>query len=149
MVAITETRKANDEYFIGRPIVAVFVGGTSGIGENGVKALARLAAVKSSYLRIYIAGRSQENFDRINTECKEICANAEIIFVPTHDIRLMKEVDRITNEIIRQERDVKNRKARIDLLCVSQGEMSLTPRDGKQYHRSKSRCPKVWELMDV
>lgn len=140
MVAITELRKANDAYFIGRPIVAVFVGGTSGIGENGVKALARLAAVKASSLRIYIAGRSQDSFDRIQAETQAIYAAAELVFVRTSDIRLMKEVDRVTKEIIRQEQALDSQKPRIDLLCMSQGELKLVrSRAGKSKGPSLGR----------
>ncbi len=45
--------------------VAVFVGGTSGIGEYTLKELAR----EMHKPRIYIMGRSQTSSDRIAAEC--------------------------------------------------------------------------------
>ncbi|CAH0018866.1 unnamed protein product [Clonostachys rhizophaga] len=80
-------------------LVAVFFGGTSGIGEITVKTLAKYARSP----RIYIVGRSQDAADRILTECKAINPDGEFIFMKA-DVSLIRNVDELSNEIKAKEK---------------------------------------------
>jgi NADP-dependent 3-hydroxy acid dehydrogenase YdfG len=80
-------------------LVAVFFGGTSGIGEITVKTLAKYARSP----RIYIVGRSQDAADRILAECKAINPDGEFIFMKA-DVSLIRNVDQLSNEIKAKEK---------------------------------------------
>lgn len=80
-------------------LVAVFFGGTSGIGEITVKTLAKYARSP----RIYIIGRSQDAADRILAECKAINPDGEFIFMKT-DVSLIRNVDELSKEIKAKEK---------------------------------------------
>ena len=58
-------------------LVAVFVGGTSGIGEVTLKLLAKLATEP----KIYIVGRSAAAAARIIAECRTLNPGGEYIFL--------------------------------------------------------------------
>jgi NAD(P)-dependent dehydrogenase (short-subunit alcohol dehydrogenase family) len=80
-------------------LVAVFFGGTRGIGEITVKTLAKYARSP----RIYIVGRSQDAADRILAECKAINPDGEFIFMKA-DVSLIRNVDQLSNEIKAKEK---------------------------------------------
>lgn len=90
-------------------LVAVFVGGTSGVGETAVKQFAK-HAVKP---KIYIVGRSQEAADRIILECKKLNDGGAYVFLKS-DLSLLKNVDAISEEI-------KKREQYVNLLVLSTG----------------------------
>jgi NADP-dependent 3-hydroxy acid dehydrogenase YdfG len=95
-------------------LVAVFVGGTSGVGEYTLKAFARYA----TKLRLYIVGRSQESADRIIRECKQLNPDGKFEFIKA-DVSLMKSVDDVC-------RQIKSKETAINILFESQGSMAYT-----------------------
>lgn len=90
-------------------LVALFVGGTSGIGEVTLKKFARYTQKP----RAYIIGRSQEAADRIIVECKDLNPAGEFIFVKA-DVSLIRVVDEVC-------KDIKKREKVINLLFLSTG----------------------------
>lgn len=111
MVSLSQVRASNSLISSTFPekLVAVFVGGTSGIGEEAAKCLAKYA--KSP--RIYIAGRSQDAGDRVLAECKRINPSGQYIFCKS-DVSLIRGADELCNEIKKEE-------AFVNLLVMSQG----------------------------
>ena len=75
-------------------LVAVFIGGTNGVGETTVKQFAKHA----SQPRVYIVGRSQEAGDRIVSECKTLNPDGTFVFLKG-ETSLMRNVDDLCKEI--------------------------------------------------
>lgn len=94
-------------------LVAVFVGGTSGVGEYTLLKLAKYAPK----LRVYIVGRSQEAGDRIITECKQLNPGGKFEFIKS-DISILVNVDDVC-------RKIKSKEVAINILFQSQGTMSF------------------------
>jgi NAD(P)-dependent dehydrogenase (short-subunit alcohol dehydrogenase family) len=96
-------------------LVAVFVGGTSGIGEITLKLLAQ----RTIEPRIYIIGRSSTAAERIIADCKALNPNGEYIFIKK-DLSLLKAARELCTEI-------KSREKHINLLFLTVGlpDMSL------------------------
>lgn len=82
-------------------LVAVFVGGTSGIGKYTLKELARQAKKP----RIYVIGRSQEAWDHIEAECKQINSEGQYVFVQG-DMSLLRNVDGLCKQILDKEKAI-------------------------------------------
>ena len=82
-------------------LVAVFVGGTSGVGETTVKQFAKHAVQP----RVYIVGRSPEAGDRIVAECKTLNPDGTFIFLK-RETSLMRNVDEVCNEITSKEETI-------------------------------------------
>ncbi|KAK6820831.1 hypothetical protein PG987_015231 [Apiospora arundinis] len=125
MVALKVVRAANVALTDSPAFVAAFFGGTAGIGKMAVTELAKTFADHGDALSIYIVGRNQEAAQRIIGQCKDLCPAGNFQFVGG-DMCLMKDTDRVCAEITRQEVDIssrKGRKAKIDLLVLSQGEL--------------------------
>jgi NADP-dependent 3-hydroxy acid dehydrogenase YdfG len=99
-------------------LVALFVGGTSGIGEITLKKFAQ----HSHQPRAYFVGRSQDAADRIVAECKTLNPGGEFIFVKA-DVSLIRVVDDVC-------KDIKAKEKVLNLLFLSQGVMSMD-RSGK------------------
>jgi short-subunit dehydrogenase len=116
MVALSDVNASNGRISTAIPqgLVAVFVGGTSGVGEYTLKALAK----HSPTLRAYIVGRSQESADRILNECKEIAPSAQIHFIQA-DVSLLKVVDDVC-------RQIREKETAINILVTSQGTMAFS-----------------------
>ncbi|KIW69021.1 hypothetical protein PV04_04925 [Phialophora macrospora] len=92
-----------------QPLVAVFFGGTGGIGSYTIRALATAEAKNNGKgLRMYIVGRNAAAADRILAECREI-------------------FDRLCREIITAE-EQRGSDARIDYLMMSHAGMPYLPR---------------------
>lgn len=93
------------------PQVAVFVGGTSGIGKLTVNALVATGAS----MRIYLVGRksSEERIQTFITELQAINPKAEVIWTEG-EISLLSETKRICEV-------VKAKESRIDLLFLTAG----------------------------
>ncbi|CAI6099505.1 unnamed protein product [Clonostachys chloroleuca] len=94
-------------------LVAVFVGGTSGVGEYTVKAFAKY----SINSRVYIVGRSQESADRIIQECSHVSSGSSFQFIQA-DVSALRGVDSVCDEL-------KNKETAINLLFLSQGSMGF------------------------
>ncbi|KAJ3486574.1 hypothetical protein NLG97_g6587 [Lecanicillium saksenae] len=82
-------------------LVAVFVGGTSGIGEYTLKEL--ISHVRKP--RIYILGRSQSSFDRIAAESREINPEGQYTFVQG-DLSLLRNVDGLCKQVQDKEKAI-------------------------------------------
>ncbi|KIW15407.1 hypothetical protein PV08_05453 [Exophiala spinifera] len=142
MVRLSDVKVANRN-FVGSltsPLVAVFVGGTSGTCQYALHALvSTTASVNNSnnnrhvQLRIYIVGRNQKAADETIAQCSKTCPSAKITFVQAKDLALLKDVDQVCAEITRLETDDaadRNEKPRIDLLVMSQaGSIFVTRKD--------------------
>ena len=64
MVSFTHVLTTNAQLYQSQPLVAVFVGATSGIGQYSLKALARSHASSGKGLRAYIVGRNAAAAER-------------------------------------------------------------------------------------
>ncbi|KAJ4292420.1 hypothetical protein N0V90_009082 [Kalmusia sp. IMI 367209] len=116
MVALSEVIASNKRIAATFPdnLVAIFVGGTSGIGEYTVKAFARYF----SKPRAYIVGRSKEAADRIIKECQQLNGEGKFEFIQA-DISLLHTIDDVC-------RQIKSKETSINILFESQGSMGFT-----------------------
>lgn len=94
-------------------LTAIFIGGTSGVGEYTLKALSKYVP-KS---RFYIIGRSKESADRIIKECTEQSHECCFDFIEA-DISQLKHVDSVSRQIMAKEDS-------INLLFQTQGTMAF------------------------
>jgi NAD(P)-dependent dehydrogenase (short-subunit alcohol dehydrogenase family) len=92
-------------------LVAVFVGGTSGIGEYTLKSFARHCPNP----RAYFIGRSQPSADRIVSELKKLNPKGTYTFIKS-DVGEIKNVDAVCAQIRSKEQS-------INMLVLSQGTM--------------------------
>lgn len=115
MILLNEAIASNKQITSVLPhgLVAVFVGGTSGVGEYTLKAFARYAAKP----RVYIIGRSQESASRIVNECKELNRDGMFEFIKA-DVSLLKSVDDVC-------RQIRSKEKRINILFQTQGTMAF------------------------
>ncbi|KAF7951391.1 hypothetical protein EAE96_006704 [Botrytis aclada] len=111
-------------------LIAVFVGGTSGNGTYSVLALASAHAKHSTQsLLLFIVGRNNEAATKIIAECRERCPRGDFRFVQARDLSLLKDVDRVCEEIKKiliERENEKGEKAWIDLLVMTQGVLTLS-----------------------
>lgn len=107
-------------------LTAVFVGGTSGVGEYTLRALASYAPSS----KFYIVGRSQESADRIIRECERQSRDCSFEFIQA-DIGVLKNVDDVCRQIIAKERS-------INLLFLTPGTMA--------FKTSKCEIPVVYTV---
>ncbi|KAI0188921.1 putative short-chain dehydrogenases/reductase [Xylaria flabelliformis] len=115
MVALSEIIASNKRISSALPagLVAVFVGGTNGVGEYTLEAFVRYARAP----KVIIVGRSQEAADRIVNECQEINPDGHFEFIRA-DVSLLKNVDDVC-------RQIKQRVSVINILFESQGSMAF------------------------
>ena len=92
-------------------LVAVFVGGTNGIGETTLKQFAK----HTRSPRVYFVGRSQEAGARIAAVCKTLNSEGEYYFMKA-DTSLIRVVDDIC-------RDIKRKEKSINLLFLTTGTL--------------------------
>ncbi|KAF5662213.1 short chain dehydrogenase reductase family [Fusarium heterosporum] len=118
MVSFKEIQASNALINDATPRIAVFVGGTSGIGKATIEAL----VATGSSLRIYLTGRkgSQQRVETFIHELHVTNPNAEILWVEG-EVSLLAETTRIC-EII------KNKERYIDLLFLTTGYAPFTSR---------------------
>ncbi|PWY86765.1 short-chain dehydrogenases/reductase [Aspergillus heteromorphus CBS 117.55] len=93
MIALPDIQSSNARITtsLSEGSVALFVGGTSGVGEITLKQFAS----HTKRPRIYFVGRSQEAGTRIATECKTMNPEGEYIFIPA-DASLIRVVDEVS-----------------------------------------------------
>jgi NAD(P)-dependent dehydrogenase (short-subunit alcohol dehydrogenase family) len=113
MVALEDVQSSNSRIASTLPpgLVAVFVGGTSGIGETALKQFAKHARQP----RVYFVGRSQESADRVAMECKALNSEGDYIFIKA-DTSLIRNVDDVC-------RKIKSKEKAINLLFISTGTL--------------------------
>ncbi|EPE31137.1 NAD(P)-binding Rossmann-fold containing protein [Glarea lozoyensis ATCC 20868] len=102
---------------LGPGLVALFVGGTSGIGEYTLKAFVQ----NTISPRVYLIGRSAPAAERIIQECQILNKDGKVEFLPAN-VSELGEVDRVCKEIMKKE-------SKINLLVQSQGNMAMSGRD--------------------
>ncbi|KAL9622233.1 MAG: hypothetical protein Q9160_003416 [Pyrenula sp. 1 TL-2023] len=122
MVQLHVVRAANAALVKSQPIVAVFVGGTSGIGEYTLRALAGVHSDSGKGLRLYIVGRKAAAAETIISDCQRICPAGQFKFMQADDLALLKDVDLVCEKIVQSEEaeSQADQKPRIDLLVMSQ-----------------------------
>jgi short-subunit dehydrogenase len=113
MVTLDQMRSSNARIPDCLPpgVVAVFVGGTSGIGEATMKQFAKHAVQP----RIYFVGRSERAAVRITAELTELNPGGQYHFIPA-DLSLLQNVDEVCYEI-------KSHETLINLLFLTPGTM--------------------------
>ena len=113
MVSLEEVHASNSCIASALPpgLVAVFVGGTNGVGETTLKRFAKHAVRP----RVYFIGRSQKAGDRIAAECKALNAEGEFIFIEK-EVSLIRNVDVVCEEI-------KSKEKAINLLFLTIGTL--------------------------
>jgi NAD(P)-dependent dehydrogenase (short-subunit alcohol dehydrogenase family) len=122
MVQPSTVRAYNAELVKNHHITAVFVGGTSGIGEYTMRALASTVGTSGRGLRAYIVGRNQKAADTIIADCRKVCPTGDFRFVKAKDLSLIQDVDRVCQDITSMEeaRKPDGGTACIDLLVLTQ-----------------------------
>jgi NAD(P)-dependent dehydrogenase (short-subunit alcohol dehydrogenase family) len=121
MVQLSTVRAYNADLVKNHHITAVFVGGTSGIGEYTMRALASTVGTSGRGLKAYIVGRNQRSADTIIADCRKMCPTGDFRFVKANDLSLIKDVDRVCQEITSMETlKADGGNACIDLLVLSQ-----------------------------
>ncbi|TVY91062.1 Oxidoreductase, partial [Lachnellula willkommii] len=101
---------------LGPGLVALFVGGTSGIGEFTLKAFVQ----NTISPKVYIVGRSAPAAERIIEECKAINKDGKVEFLQAN-VTELAEVDRVCKEIEKKE-------TKINLIVQTQGNLTLAGR---------------------
>lgn len=137
MVALATVHASNAHIVRTYPLIAVIVGGTAGIGASTVRAFASIVSrtADSKGVRVYIVGRNQTAAKTLINECQDICLqskDSEFIFVKARDLSLLKDVDKVCNEIIEAEMERPKidgllGPTRVDFLLLSQGILTFTP----------------------
>jgi NAD(P)-dependent dehydrogenase (short-subunit alcohol dehydrogenase family) len=107
-------------------LVAVFVGGTSGIGEYTLKSFARHCPNP----RAYFIGRSQPSADRILSELKKTNPKGTYTFIKS-DVAELKNVDAVCAEIRSKEKS-------INMLVLNQGSMVAGVETSEGLHMAAS-----------
>lgn len=137
MVRLDIVRAHNAAIFQRTPIVAVFVGVTSGLGEATLRSLAAAHGDKGKGLRVYFVGRKKEAFDRIVSDCTRVCPAGQFHFIQTTDLALLGNVDKACDEIGKAEHEnAGGAPPRVDLLCMSQGDFNFTAYKGMWSERT-------------
>jgi len=137
MVKMQQVRTTVSTYFANRPVVAVFIGGTQGIGHFSAAALAKQYATQQTantstapLLRIYIVGRSATKANTVLSDLTKAHSNGQYRFVQAADLTSIVDVDTISKEIIRIENEEHGQdNPRIDLLVQTQGQVLFGPRN--------------------
>ena len=138
MVALDVVRSSNVALVQRQPIVGVFFGGTGGIGNQTLRALAAANGKASGAkdLRAYIIGRNAASAEKLIAECRAKCPQGNFMFIKAEDMSLLSEIDRLCGEVKGRE-EVYGDGAKIDYLMIGQGGMPYVPRKG-----TSNRIPK-------
>lgn len=119
MAPLNKIREQNAIFFKHAPkdMVAVFVGGTSGIGLYTAREFVRGAQSP----RLILVGRNQSEATKIIQELKSINASSQVSFIQK-DVSLLKNVDEVCKEIAAKEQY-------INLLFMTCGYYTLKGRE--------------------
>ncbi|KAL4806823.1 hypothetical protein BDV18DRAFT_159992 [Aspergillus unguis] len=119
MPSLSTVRASNASLHNLKKITALFVGGTSGIGQSTLRQLAKHA--DGSALTAYIIGRNRPRAEPFLSELKKTSPSATFHFIEA-DVSLVKNVDRACQEIKRNEKN-------LDFLFMTPGGISLGGRN--------------------
>ncbi|KAF2022229.1 NAD(P)-binding protein [Aaosphaeria arxii CBS 175.79] len=118
MVALDAVRAHNSSLKSLAPgLVAVFVGGTSGIGFSTAREFVR----NTQSPHVYLIGRNQNEATRISEELRTINTTSKIDFIKS-DVSLLKSVDDACKEI-------KEKEQKVNLLFMTAGYLTTKGRD--------------------
>ncbi|KAK4937626.1 hypothetical protein LTR10_021772 [Elasticomyces elasticus] len=121
MVQLDIVRSCDKALFQKQSITAVFVGGTSGIGEYSARALASTHGTSGHGLRVYLVGRNETAAKTIIADCRKACPTGEYHFVRASDLASLREVDRVCKQIVTaEEANAAIKPACVDLLVLTQ-----------------------------
>lgn len=135
MVDLSIARSTNSKLYKSRPITAVFTGGTGGIGEYSLRALASTHGKDGKGLRIYLVGRKQHAADKIFEDCRKVCPGGNFRFVKCADLSLLQDVDECCRQILEAEAKggLDGLPGHVDMLVMSHAIFHLGGRMGMQY----------------
>lgn len=119
MVSLKEMHSSLENFRDHGNYVAVFLGGTSGIGEYTVRAFAR----RATSARIYIVGRNITAAEKIIDDCATLSPSSEFEFIQ-QDVALLKDGIKVAAKI-------KEKEDRVDLLFMTPDYLSFGGRDGE------------------
>lgn len=114
----------------GPPLVVALIGGTNGIGSYVAQTFASTFAGHGSKLRVYLVGRNVERAETLMQFGRETSAGSEWRFIRAKNLALMKEVDDVCEEIMRQENQTDGFAGgppRLDALYMSSALSPLAP----------------------
>jgi NAD(P)-dependent dehydrogenase (short-subunit alcohol dehydrogenase family) len=118
MVAISEVRAQNATLTtLPANLVAIFVGGTSGIGFFTAREFVRSTVSPN----VYLIGRNAAEAGRIIEELKSINSSSQVSFIQK-DISLLKNVDEACSEI-------KSKEKVVNILFMTCGYLTMKGRD--------------------
>jgi hypothetical protein len=128
MANMDTVHNINQDLVQRQSLVAVFSGGSGGIGALSLKALAATASkVDGKGLRAYIIGRSA------SAAQETLCPKGQYHFIKIEDYALISDVDAACEELIKVETQnaaLTNERVRIDYLMLSHGGALFLPRKG-------------------
>lgn len=131
MIKLSQVKEQNATLVQQRPLVAVFFGGTNGIGQYALLALAKATSEnEGNGFRAYVIGRNAESAQKIIETCKESCPDSSVTFIQVADLSLLKQVDEACAVIQQAEEKHGDDEARIDFLMLTQGGAIFQPRNG-------------------
>lgn len=151
MVKLDAIRAGNAALVRSQPLVAVFVGGTSGIGEHTARALATTHGRRDGRgLSIYIVGRNEAAAGKTISDCLAVCPGGRFQFVKAEDLALINDVDKLCVDLERRIEDdgaSTGPAPRIDILVMSQSVFKPgTGRRGSCYFVTASCLPADYML---
>ena len=129
MVKLDVVRASLPAVVQSQPLVAVFFGGTGGIGHNTLRALATAERNGGKGFRAYVVGRNAKAAEEFISECRHIYSQGQFKYIKANDLSLIQDVDRICADIIQLE-EKESQNPRIDYLMMGQGGSIFLPRKG-------------------
>lgn len=134
MVNMDDVHVVNRDLVQSQSLVAVFAGGSGGIGALTLKALASTAGkLDGKGLRAYIVGRNASAAQEVITECQKLFPAGQYHFIKVNDYALISDVDAACEDLLKTEARnaaLANERARIDYLMLSHGGPLFLPRQG-------------------
>ena len=122
-------------------LVAVFSGGSGGIGALSLKALASTAGVSDGKgLRTYIVARNATAANEVISECRKLNPDGQYHFIKVDDCALIGNVDAACVKLVEAETRnaaLVNERPRIDYLMLSHGGPIFLPRQGRSILASR------------
>ena len=126
MVNFAHVRTSNSNFQAkSSGLVAIFVGGTSGVGKGILKKLVEYA----SGSHIYVVGRSESSAAPLLNEVRASNIYGTLDFIET-EISLIKNVDHVSERI-------KQKETKVDLIFLSTGYLTVEGRKGTDGSRGR------------
>jgi NAD(P)-dependent dehydrogenase (short-subunit alcohol dehydrogenase family) len=110
------------------PFTAVVIGGTAGIGERTVLAIATNFSTSGEKLRLFVVGRNESAATRIVDEAQKISPKAAISFIRAGNLALLKEVAKTADDVVAA---IGGKDERLDLLVMTSGYLTLKSWNGE------------------